>query len=82
MGTEAITTVTKDITITETVHSATQSPGAVTIAPPTLLSGTPSTALAGGSAAWQLDITVPAGITFGLDITGDSIYKIWTFSVE
>ena len=66
VGDEDVITVTQDINITETVHSPTVGSGEISLGTPTLL----GTAYAGGSAAFQIDITVPAGKTFELKTSG------------
>ena len=66
VGTEDVITVTQDIIITDTEHSPTISSGDITLGTPTSL----STVYAGGAAAFQIDINVPAGKSFGFDITG------------
>ena len=66
VGNEDIITVTQDINITETVYLPTLGEGEITLGPPILL----NTAYPGGSAAFQIDISVPGGVTFVLKTSG------------
>ena len=66
VGIDDIITVTQDIVVTETVHAPTVGSGEISLGTPALL----GTAYAGGTAAFQIDITVPAGKSFELKTSG------------
>ncbi len=66
VGIDDVITVTQDIIITESVHSPTVGSGEISLGQPKLL----GKAYAGGTAAFQIDVTVPAGKSFELKTSG------------
>ena len=66
VGIDDIITVTQDIIVTETVHEPAVGSGEISLGTPALL----GTAYAGGTAAFGIQITVPAGKSFELKISG------------
>ena len=66
VGIDDIITVTQDIIVTETVHAPTVGSGEISLGTPALL----GTAYAGGTAAFGIQITVPAGKSFELKTSG------------
>ena len=66
VGDEDIITFTQDIIITDTIHSPVLGSGEISLGPALLLGA----AYTGGTAAFQIDITVPAGKTFELKTSG------------
>ena len=66
VGVDDVISVTQDIIITETLHSPTVGSGEISLGQPKLL----GKAYAGGTAAFQIDVTVPAGKSFELKTSG------------
>ena len=66
VGIDDVISVTQDIIITETLHSPTVGSGEISLGQPKLL----GKAFAGGTAAFQIDVTVPAGKSFELKTSG------------
>ena len=66
VGIDDVITVTQDVIITQSVHSPTVGSGEISLGQPKLL----GTAYAGGTAAFQIDVTVPAGKSFELKTSG------------
>ena len=66
VGIDDVISVTQDINITDSLHSPTVGSGEISLTTPTLLGN----AYAGGTAAFQVDITVPAGKSFELKTSG------------
>ena len=66
VGIDDVISVTQDISITDTLHSPPVGAGQISLISPTLL----GTAYAGGTAAFQVGVTLPAGKSFELKTSG------------